>query len=148
MKKTIAVLLLVFAFTSVSKAQDYNWGIGLRGGGIASGISVKGFIGGASALEGIVSFVNGVNIYGLYERHVPVIGKGFNFYYGGGANIGSWEKHGYSEFTMGVDGVVGLEYKISNVPLTIGADYKPNVNFIGHTGFGWYDFGITARVAF
>ncbi len=149
MLRRIVLSLFAAVFVSLAAhAQDYNWSIGARGGAVATGLSVKGFISGASALEGIVSFVDGVNVYGLYERHLPVIGKGFSFYYGAGANLGSWKKHGKSKFTVGVDGVAGLEYKIENVPLAFGIDYKPTVNLFGHTGFKWYDFGASVRIAF
>lgn len=148
MRKIFVAVLFVFIGTASVHAQNYNWGVGIRGGAVATGISFKGFVGGASALEGIVSFVDGVNFYGLYERHVPLIGRGFLLYYGFGANAGSWKRHGDHKFTVGADAVLGLEYKIRNVPLTIGADYKPCLNFIGHTKFKWYDFGFTLRTAF
>ncbi len=140
--------LLTLAGNFSAGAQDYNWGIGLRGGGVSSGITAKYFVSGVDAVEGMLSFTHGVNVYALYERHVPVIENGFAFYYGAGANIGSWEKHDRSKFTMGIDGVIGLEYKIPAVPLSLAVDYRPCINFIGHTGFKWYDFGFAARVAF
>jgi len=147
-KKIVLFFCAALLAPVVLNAQDYNWGIGLRGGAVASGITVKGMIGRANALEGIVCFAHGVNIYGLYERNVPIDGKGFNFYYGGGGNIGTWKKKGKDKFTVGIDGILGLEYKIPEVPVAFGVDYKPTLNFIGHAGFKWYDFGIHARIVF
>lgn len=148
MKKILVMLFWVAVCVPSLRAQDYNWGVGLRGGAEASGISVKAFVSGADAIEAMVSFVDGVNVYALYERNLPVIGNGFNFFYGAGANAGSWKKHGHAKYTMGIDAIVGLEYKIENVPLTLGVDYKPCLNFVGQTGFKWYDIGFTVRVAF
>lgn len=149
MKKIILTLLLAVSVAGVAKAQDYNWALGVRGGGMANGISGKVSLDGANVLEGILSFKKGTNFYGLYERYMPVISEGFSFYYGFGGNIGSWKRNHHSKFTVGVDGIIGLEYKIKNVPLAISADYKPGLNVIGHTGFrGWYDFGLGVRVAF
>lgn len=135
--------------TTALQAQDYNWGAGVRVGGAASGIHFKGFVGGANALEAMLSFQRGVNFYGLYERNVPMNAKGLNFYYGAGGNVGNWEKkHHKDKFTVGIDGIVGIEYKIENAPIVLGVDYKPCLNFVGHTGFKWYDFGFNVRVVF
>lgn len=158
MRKLIVIAVLILSMGTVAKAQDYNVGVGVRGGAIASGVSVKGFIDGANAIEGIMSFTNGFNVYALYERHIPVITNGFNFYYGAGFNLGSWKekvwrdsygnKYYENKFTFGIDGIVGLEYKISSIPLAISVDYKPCLNFVGNTGFKAYDFGLSARVTF
>lgn len=77
----------------------------------------------------------------------PVIGEGFEFYYGAGANLGSWD-YDDGEFTFGVNGIIGLEYKIRELPLAFSLDYKPNLNVIGKTGFHAADFGLGIRVAF
>ena len=78
---------------------------------------------------------------------IPVIGEGFEFYYGAGANLGSWD-YDDGEFTFGVNGIIGLEYKIRELPLAFSLDYKPNLNVIGKTGFHAADFGLGIRVAF
>ena len=66
MKKT-STLLVMLIMTINLKAQDYNTGIGLRGG-LDYGITIKHFINKKNALEGI--FTNrwrGYNFTGLYE---------------------------------------------------------------------------------
>ena len=129
-------------------AQDYNWAIGVRGGVTATGLSVKYNFDPANSIEALVDFVQGVNVYALYERNMPVITSGFHFYYGGGVNLGGWEKHGDTKFTAGINGIVGLEYKIASIPLAFSVDYKPCLNFAGHTGFHAADFGLGIKVAF
>lgn len=144
MKKRICMLLAsLFVASGVAMAQDYNWAIGVRGGDM-SGISVKARLNKADAIEALLTFNRGVNIFALYERNVPVICAGFNFYYGAGANLGSW----HNKFTAGIDGVVGLEYKIPTIPLAFSVDYKPCLNFVGHTGFRALDFGLGIKVTF
>lgn len=148
MKKIFLLICLTVFTASTLKAQDYNWGVGVRGGAASAGITTKVFMDQANAIEGILSFTRGVNFYGLYERNVPLGPQGLNFYYGFGGNLGSWKKHGDDKFTVGVDGVVGVEYKINGAPIVLGADYKPCLNVAGHTGFKWYDFGLNVRVVF
>ncbi|MCC8087843.1 MAG: hypothetical protein LIO79_01015 [Rikenellaceae bacterium] len=149
MKKFILLLIIAVGTASLSRAQDYNWSIGLRGGGVSSGVTAKVSIDGYNAIEAMVSFTHGTNVYVLYERHMPIISDGFSFYYGAGGNIGSWKRHGKKKFTVGIDGILGLDYKIKNVPLALFVDYKPGLNIAGHAGFrGWYDFGGGVRLAF
>ncbi|MDD3107906.1 MAG: hypothetical protein PHV49_01670 [Alistipes sp.] len=148
MKRIFLLLVLgaLFAGTRLS-AQNYNWAIGVRGGVTATGLSVRHNFDPANSIEGILDFVQGFNVYALYERNIPVISNGFDFYYGGGINLGSW---GYKEgeFTMGINAIVGLEYKVPDAPVAISVDYKPNLNFIGKTGFHAADFGIGLKFAF
>ena len=119
----------------------------MRGGVTATGLSERYQIDPVNALEGMRDFAQGFNIYALYERTIPVIGEGFEFYYGAGANLGSWD-YDDGEFTFGVNGIIGLEYKIRELPLAFSLDYKPNLNVIGKTGFHAADFGLGIRVAF
>jgi hypothetical protein len=54
MKKIVLLLLVVFCTLSISMAQDYNTGIGLRGG-FYNGLTIKHFISTKSAVEGIIA---------------------------------------------------------------------------------------------
>lgn len=150
MMRKILILCSVLLLAAAGRlsAQEYNWAIGVRGGVTATGISVKHNFDPANSIEALVDFVQGVNVYALYERNIPVIAQGFNFYYGGGVNLGGWEKHDKTRFTMGIDGIVGLEYKIQSIPLAFSVDYKPCLNFAGNTGFHAADFGLGIKVAF
>lgn len=151
MKKKILILAaaLVVAVSAAS-AQEYEWGIGLRGGGIASGLDAKVNLDPANSLRMILSLSSGVSFYGLYERHVPVIQRGFRFYYGAGAHLGTWswsEEH-KDQFTAGFDAVAGLEYKVLKAPFVFSAEWKPCLNFCGDTGFKAADFALVARYTF
>lgn len=146
MKKLILLAAFAVASLTAVSAQDYNWGVGVRLGGEMGGASVKYKFNSVNALEGILAtpWKNGFMLTALYERYIPVIGKGFHFYYGAGAHVGSWAK----KFALGVDGIVGLEYKLSNVPLAFSLDYKPNFNIVQKSKFYLADLALGIRVTF
>ena len=55
MKKIILAIALCFAAISMN-AQDYNWAVGVRGGGMASGLTVKKVLSDANAFEVNVNY--------------------------------------------------------------------------------------------
>lgn len=150
MKKIAFTVLLIFCSYFISSAQDYNTGIGLRGG-FAQGITIKHFVSSKSAFEGIIaSRWRGVQLTGLYEIH----GRAFNaerlkWFIGFGGHVGFWNGDNTNEYwgdpgtsytVIGVDGILGLEYNFREVPINIGLDWKPAFNIFGHSGF-WADGG-------
>lgn len=156
MNKLTVILFIILSFSFSLNAQQYKTGLGLRGG-LANGITVKHFIGKKAAIEGILSSRwAGFGITGLYEMHYPAFDtKGFYWYWGGGGHIGVWDGHDAawadddkSYTVIGADGILGLEYNFTEIPLNISVDWKPAINFVGHSGF-WYDGGgISIRYLF
>ena len=147
MKKILALLAVLALWTTVAQAQEYNWGIGLRGGGIAAGLNARINFDPANSMEMILACNQGISFYGLYERQVPVIGQGFTFYYGGGGHAGTW-CWGGRYFSVGVDAIAGLEYAVPKNNMAFSIDYKPCFNFTGKQGFKMWDVGISARYIF
>ncbi len=148
MKKILLILVFAVSIPSMSNAQDYNTGIGLRLG-FFSGVSVKHFVGANTALEGILSSRwRGFNITGLYEWHLYDVfdADRLNFYYGFGAHLGFWNgdyvSWGYrtSYTVLGIDGILGLEYNFEDAPINLSLDWKPAFNIIGNSEF-WGDGG-------
>jgi hypothetical protein len=150
MKKFVFMLLIVFGLVSTGKAQDYNTGIGLRGGW-ESGLTIKHFIGSKSALEGILATRwRGFELTGLYEIHNTAFNaERLKWFFGFGAHIGFWNgdythkywgEPGTNYTVIGVDGILGLEYSFEEVPINLGIDWKPAFNFSGYTGW-WADGG-------
>lgn len=148
MKRITLTLLSIFIFTFFLEAQDYKTGIGLRGG-LYSGLTLKHFISGNSAVEGLLaSRWRGFSITGLYEIHHQAFDvERLNWYYGFGAHIGFWNgdyvkwgEPGVSYTALGIDGILGIEYNIKEIPINISLDWKPEFNIIGYTGF-WGDGG-------
>ena len=144
MKKFFLMAALMVATLSVS-AQDYNWAVGLRGGGF-SGITAKKNLG-SSAIEAGASFGIGnyLMVDGVYEWQQPVIGEGFHLYYGAGAYVGL----AGNSFWLGAEGVVGLEYRLPiNFPLAISLDYRPGLNILPGIGFNAFNFGLGVKYCF
>jgi hypothetical protein len=155
MKRVLLTLLLTISIVTFVSAQDYKTGVGLRGG-LGYGITLKHFLGEKAAVEGLLSTRwGGFEITGLYEIHNPAFEvEHLNWYYGGGAHIGfwngnsSWGTTGTSYTVIGVDGIIGIEYSFSEVPLNIGADWKPAINLSGYKGFWGDTFALSIRYIF
>lgn len=151
-------------------AAGYKTGIGLRGGW-EGGLTIKHFLQSHRAVEGIFSRgwgYGGVRITGLYEIHKPFPGaNGLDWFYGVGAHVGFYNEHyyGYKCYnggyydrdgdwhpgkcrdrytTIGIDGILGLEYQFNEIPFTIGIDIKPYFDLVGR-GDHFGDGALTIR---
>jgi hypothetical protein len=154
MKKILVTLIAALFITVAAQAQDYKTGIGFRGG-LSNGLTVKHFISGNTALEGLLSTRwGGFHLTGLYEIHAPAFSvNGLHWYYGVGGHLGSWQTNSKnpwwndddSHTVIGIDGIVGIEYNIGAIPFNISLDYKPGFNLIGHTGFWGDEFALSIR---
>ena len=113
-------------------------------------ITLKKSIDGEKYLEGIAAFWNkGMRVTGLYEVHSNLLNvEGLKWYYGAGAHVGFYNDKYYSGSTLiGIDGVLGLDYKIKGAPLNLSADWQPSFEFGNGSGFeGWG--GLSIRFAF
>lgn len=156
MRRFVMTLVVVLSLVSMSEAQDYTTGVGLRGG-VSGGISVKHFLDYNTAVEGIVSMRwEGFALTALYEKHAGAFDVyGLNWFYGAGAHIGFWDgNNAYwanddkSYTVIGIDGILGLEYNIGSIPFNVSLDWKPSLNIIGYSGF-WADGGaVSIRYVF
>ena len=154
-------LLLVLLSTAPALAQNYKTGIGLRGGYVY-GLTLKHFTNSNTAIEGIVSpRWQGVLVTGLYEKHATAFQIPQLQYYGGiGGHVGFWNgwrhhshKHDHhpwfddhnSHTVVGADLILGLEYTFKEIPFSLGIDWKPGLNLIGHQGFWANDVAFSLR---
>ena len=154
--KKLLLIVCMFCIGTLAQAQDYGTGIGIRGGS-ANGLTIKHFIKSDVAIEGIISTRwQGLNLTGLYEIHARAFNEpGFNWYYGFGAHIGFWDgDHAHwgdddKDYTiLGLDGILGLEYNIREIPINLSVDWKPAFNLIGYSGV-WPDgFALSVRYIF
>lgn len=148
------IFLTVLAVTAIlfSQAQrnssggsSYKNAIGVKvwdGGGI----SFKHFVSDKNALEFVGYFWNqGTRITGLYEIHMPLSNAGgLQWYIGPGAHVGFYNtKNGDGTF-IGIDGVLGLDYKFKKAPLNMSLDWQPSFEFGDARGFvgSWGGLGI------
>jgi hypothetical protein len=141
---------------------NYSTAIGLRGGE-TSGLTVKHFFNTGNAIEGIIGFwPSALSVTGLYEHNVPAGPDGLYWYYGGGAHLAFQtgriyyvnEGMRYYRYTddalgFGIDGVLGIEYKVPPIPFAFSLDIKPfiEVNTRGRA-FVALDPGLGIKVAF
>ena len=156
MRKIIFSLLIFLSLASISIAQDYNTGIGVRGGW-ANGFTVKHFIQPTVAVEALVTTRwDGFLITGLYEiqKQNAFDTPRLNWYYGVGAHIGIWDTNntlyddGNSYTLVGVNGILGIEYCFTEIPINLGLDWKPAFNVIGSSDFWGDEIAISLRFIF
>ena len=95
-------------------------------------------------LEGIISFGSRFGLGGLYEVNKPTTVTGLNWFFGGGAYVGFEDGDTY----LGPTGIIGLDYKFPNIPLTLSLDWKPELDFIPAINFVPDAFGFSARFTF
>lgn len=159
--KQIIILLFAFGIASTAFSQELNTGssyktaIGIK---IYPGaISVKHFIKPNIAWEGLGYFWQyGFRATALYEIHGDINGvDGLKWYVGPGAHVGFYNNRWAIDYpsrangpSIGVDGILGLDYKIQGAPLDVSFDWQPSFDFIGYNNFegGWG--GLAIRYTF
>jgi hypothetical protein len=149
----LSVVVILFTATKVSAQKgDYNTSssyttaVGVKF--YPGAISVKHFVGDNKAVEGLAYFWNrGFRVTGLYEIHFDINDvAGLKWYIGPGAHVGFYGSKYGGGTSIGVDGVLGLDYKIQGAPINLSLDWQPSFEFAnnygnGFTG-GWGGFGI------
>lgn len=155
MKFLASSIIILFLFSSSAKAQDnigsheYKTALGVKF--YPGAVSLKHFIKPKAALEGLGYFWNrGFRVTGLYEFHNDINGvEGLKWYVGPGAHVGFYNsKHGGGS-SFGVDGVIGLDYKIREAPINLSVDWQPSIEFNGaYDGFSGNWGGLAIRYVF
>ena len=155
MKKNLLLLsllyLLVTGVNAQSMGRTYKTALGIKvwdGGGV----TFKTFLIPKNALEITGYFYRyGSRITGLYEIHNKVAGApGLKWYIGPGAHIGFYSYKGYygDKAVAGVDGVLGLDYKINRAPIDLSIDWQPSFEFADDRGFSGSWGGVGIRYTF
>ena len=156
MKRATLLFFMACCMSLVGYTQDYNTGIGVRGG-YFNGLTIKHFLGNKAAFEGIISSRwRGLQVTGLYEIHNEAFNTSrLKWYYGVGGHIGFWDgnrtkwgDNGTNYTVIGIDGILGMEYSFNEIPFNLGIDWKPSLNLVGYSGY-WGDGGaISLRYIF
>ncbi len=156
MKSTLLTGLFLFSF-SILQAQvnigtDYRTSLGVKV--YPGAVTVKHFINPTHAVEALGYIATDeFRLTGLYELHYPLGNvEGLKWYLGGGAHVGigndNWRKPGSTAIetglSLGLDGVLGIDYKIKGAPLNLSFDWQPSFNILTITGFqgGWGGLGV------
>jgi hypothetical protein len=162
MKRIPLIVTLVVSLLSLWKAgaQPYHTGIGLRFG-YTPGLTIKHFVSSTSAIEGIIgSRYRGMVLTGLYEVNF-LQQHGLAAFAGVGGHVGFYRgyyvrvHHGHWDYvyydgpnaSVGIDGILGLEYTFHEVPLNFGFDVKPYFDIL-EPGIVFWDAAISARLVF
>ncbi len=163
MKKHLLTLLLGL-FITCSFAQHravgpYRAAIGLRGG-FLYGISYKQFISPRGAIESILGTRwQGYSLTGLFEYQRETKKSGLDWFFGFGAHAGTYNEKYFIQssggkpkasktiWAIGVDAIVGIEYKVTKVPLTFGLDFKPFMDLV-NSNQNYLDAALTIRYTF
>lgn len=151
MKKMLALVLVLSAITVGAKAQSmgrsYKTALGVKVWD-GAGITFKTFVAPNNALEVVGYFYrDGARLTGLYEIHGDISGApGLKWYIGPGAHLGFYNKevHGNDRTIAGIDGVLGLDYKVNRAPINFSIDWQPSFEFADGRGFAgsWGGLGI------
>jgi len=154
MKKILLFGIIVIVGVTAkaqSMGSSYTTALGVKF--YPGGISLKHFMQPNKAIEGLGYFYSdGVRFTGLYEIHGDITGaEGLRWYVGPGAHIGFWNDEWKRDnprrddgVIIGIDGVVGLDYKIKGAPINLSVDWQPSFTFVGYNYFegGWGGLGI------
>lgn len=161
MKKTTLISLIALAGTlawaqPASAEKPGTFGIGIGGGTISSGLSLKYYMG-SFALQGTIgSFGSAadrfnfggvaVSVDGLLEQNAlfenGALSIDWNF--GLGAGLGLFNDN----FALAVAGIVGLEFNFKPVPIDFVVEYRPTLGLVGGFGLEPIDFSGHLRFYF
>jgi hypothetical protein len=150
----IAFLVTVFFMTSTNAQAPYDHAIGLKFPGGVS-VTYKTFITDTRNIEAeFTAWHQGFRVAGLYEfnfysfDNIPEL----SWFVGPGAHIGFWknqeDKNYNSQADVGIDGIIGLDYKFKGVPINVSLDWQPAITIIGDAGFTPVFGGIGVRYTF
>ncbi len=160
MKKIIvaALVIIIAGASQTISAQDYKTALGVR---LSSSnamqnnsVSFKQFISDKTAIEALFTFGEPLALGALLEFHKPLNPAGLTWFYGGGGYIAFVKRLNtntgkeVSDPNFGAQGVIGLDYKFTNIPLNISLDWKPELNLVNDINFEPAAIGFTARFTF
>ena len=170
MKHIFTFLLIAFPITLFG--QDYKNSAGLRLGK-TDGVSYKRFLSENGAVEFLLGwggYDGGLKAFTTYQWHMQIpahFTENLYLYWGVGGHIGyvrpSTTRNYYESdtsivsetaqrtyYAIGVDGIVGIEYRIYTVPMTVSMEVKPYFEYYGlkYTQFRFWDFGFTVKYIF
>ena len=149
----IPAFLIVIASQAQSKSargSPYRTALGVKvwdGGGI----TFKHFFSGSNNAGELIGYFwrQGARFTGLYEIHGNFSdASGLKWYIGPGVHVGFYDyvKNNYriDGTYVGIDGVLGLDYKFNEAPINISLDWQPSFEFGNYVGFNgnWGGLGI------
>jgi len=146
---------------------DYKNAFGIRVGQ-TSGFTYKHKFENDNAFEAILgTYPYAFSLTALYEKYMATGARGLNWYVGGGGHLGAPVSGNYGYYVynesgryyyyrtgafgpaIGIDGIIGIEYKIPKAPVAFSFDLKPNFEYVRARGvYGSMDPGLGIKLAF
>jgi hypothetical protein len=156
-KKLLSFLfILIFCCTLVTQrvqaqanGDTYKTAIGVKF--YPTGVTLKTFMKSNIAFEAIGYFwEKGTRITGLFEYHYNLSPSGsLKWYIGPGVHVGFYKQDFFNGGTsVGIDGVLGLDYKFPGIPVNVSLDWQPSYEFGNFGGFSGNWGGVGLRLAF
>jgi hypothetical protein len=155
MKRISLSLAIAFFLTSVAAfAQKKEVGgeisLGARFGGTIGATLKRHGAYNKSALEFIAQFKNfdesnpdleGFSLTGLYQKLAPLSGNSkLSALFGGGLSMNFED-----DFNLGVSAMIGFDWRLKTVPVTLQVDWMPTYFFINTSEFTLSNAAISAR---
>ena len=145
----LAVTLTGFAINTSAQndvtGPAYRLGLGVRLSNssptLNNSITGKYFVTDRSAVEGIISFGSRFGLGALLEIHKPTNIEGLKWFYGAGGYVGFESGDTY----LGPTGILGIDYKFTNVPINLSLDWKPELDIIPDINFVPDAFALSVR---
>ncbi len=155
MKKISLLIAIAIFLTSVSAfAQKREVGgevsLGARFGGTVGATLKRHGAYNKSAIEFIAQFKNfddsnpdleGFSLTGLYQKLAPLSGSSqLSALFGGGLSMNFED-----DFNLGVSAMIGFDWRLKGVPVTLQIDWMPTYFFINTSEFTLSNAAISAR---
>lgn len=126
---------------------EYKTAIGIKF--FPAAASIKTFSGKKAAWEFLGYFNDGFRLTILSEYHGKLNSDGhLKWYIGGGGHAGFSNKASGGSAKIGIDGVIGLDYKFLHLPLNLSLDWQPSFGFGDESSFTGDWGGIAVRYCF
>ena len=154
MKKIITITFLLACGKFSFSQSNYSKAIGVK---FPAGFSVtyKNFVADTKNIEAQATIWNkGFKISGLYEFNFYSFNNadGLAWFVGPGAHIGFWKEEYKTDYNskidIGIDGIIGLDYKFKDAPINMSIDWQPSITLIGPAGFAPAAGGLSVRFTF
>jgi hypothetical protein len=146
--------------------QNITRSAGLRFGQ-TTGFTYRQYIDDQSAFQGLLSFRrDGIQVTGLkqqFRQHYLEYSENLYISWGYGGHIGFFYddsfEYGKTEYhypssrfspVFGVDAYGGIEYRIKEIPIVVGLDFKPffELSTVRFFEFSFWDFGFNLQYEF
>lgn len=144
----LALLIPGDALAGAPIRAAHNFGLGLGGGTLTSGISAKYWLADSHAIQGVVGtwgatragFNAGFGVSVDYLLEMPTITDTEPMELGWNLGAGGWLATGAFGEYLGAAGVLGLELNFHPVPIDVVIEYRPGLSIVPTVGADLVNF--------